>query len=75
MIYKAENIDTDKFLEQIQELQRNSCEKETREREKTQKYYEGYRDALGTISDMFFCSNYEKTPEQSSSINTIPEEN
>lgn len=75
MTYKAENIDTDKFLKQIRELQRDSVSNETKERQMIQKYHEGYRNALDSIEAMFFCSNYEKTSEKASSINTIPEEN
>lgn len=63
MIYKAENIDTDKFLKEIQELQRSSVSNELKKKGEIQKYYEGYRDALNSIENMFFCSNYEKKVE------------
>lgn len=65
MIYKAKNIDTDKFLEEINNLQKYSLQKETREREQIQKYHEGYRKALDNIESMFYCSNYEKKVEVS----------
>lgn len=60
MIYKAENIDTDKFLKQIQFLEKFDNENEQREKIATEKYHEGYRKALATIEDMFYCINYEK---------------
>lgn len=63
MIYKAENIDTDKFLKQIQFLEKFDNENEQREKIATEKYHEGYRKALATIEDMFYCSNYEKKVE------------
>lgn len=63
MVYKAENIDTDKFLEQIKFLEDFSREKELREKTAVEKYHEGYRKALYTVKDMFYCSNYEKKEE------------
>lgn len=65
MLYKAENIDTDKFLEQIQFLEKFDIGEEQKERIATEKYHEGYRKALATIESMFYCSNYEKRSEDS----------
>lgn len=63
MIYKAKNIDTDKFLEQIKFLEEFSIKIEQREKTAVEKYHEGYRKALYDIKDMFYCSNYEKKEE------------
>ena len=63
MIYKAENIDTDKFLKQINWLINNDMQKEKIEKVKIEQYHEGYRAAIEQIESMFYCSNYEKTTE------------
>ncbi len=60
MAYKAENIDTDKFLEHIRFLEDYDRTNEYREKSNVEKYHEGYRKALNTIKDMFYCCNYEK---------------
>lgn len=60
MVYKAENIDTDKFLDQLKVLSDLNEEKRLREMTGVEKYHEGYRTALYAIKDMFYCSNYEK---------------
>ncbi len=65
MIYKAENIDTDKFLKQINWLKNNDMQKEKIEKIKIEQYHEGYREAMEQVEDMFYCSNYEKTIENS----------
>lgn len=63
MIYKAKNIDTDKFLEGIKSLEEFSGEVEQRDTIAISKYHEGYRKALYDIKNMFYCSNYEKKEE------------
>ena len=63
MNYKAENIDTDKFLKQINWLMNNDIQKEKIEKIKIEQYHEGYRAAIGQIESMFYCSNYKKTTE------------
>ena len=60
MIYKAENIDTDKFLEHLKDKEDWINTSEYRERQEVMKYYEGYRKALYDVREMFYCSNYEK---------------
>ena len=60
MMYKAENIDTDKFLEQLNWLEKYDRQKEKEETIATKKYHEGYRECLEQVNDMFYCSNYEK---------------
>lgn len=64
MIYKAKNIDTDKFLEQIKNLEEFNREIKQREKTAVEKYHEGYEKALYDIKDMFYCSNYEKKEEK-----------
>lgn len=61
MIYKAENIDTDKFLEQIKFLIDWNETNQSKEIKAVEKYHEGYRKALHDIKEMFFCANYEKS--------------
>lgn len=61
MVYKAENIDTDKFLEQIKFLIDWNETNQSKEIKAVEKYHEGYRKALYDVKDMFYCSNYEKS--------------
>lgn len=63
MIYKAKNIDTDKFLEQLNYLIDWNETNKSREMTAVEKYHEGYRKAVHDIKEMFYCSNYEKTEE------------
>lgn len=65
MVYKAENIDTDKFLKQLDWLEEFDGQKEREETITVKKYHEGYRECLEKVKDMFYCSNYEKTIENS----------
>ena len=65
MIYKAENIDTDKFLEHINWLKKYDMQKEQIEKIKIEQYHEGYREAMENVENMFYCSNYEKTTKNS----------
>ena len=60
MVYKAENIDTDKFLEQIKFLVDWNETNKSKEITAVEKYHEGYRKALYDVKEMFYCSNYEK---------------
>lgn len=61
MIYKAENIDTEKALQHLKDLIFNSFQNESFEKSRTEKYYEGYRKGLEEAESMFHCSNYEKS--------------
>ena len=72
MIYKAENIDTDKFLEHINWLKKYDMQKEQIEKIKIEQYHEGYREAMENVENMFYCSNYEKTTKNS--VEKIEEE-
>lgn len=60
MIYKAENIDTEKAIEHLDILIKNSIINQNLERAKIEKYHEGYRDGIEDAKNMFYCSNYEK---------------
>lgn len=64
MIYKAENIDTDKFLKQLDFLADLNETNKSREMEGVEKYHEGYRQAIRNVKDMFYCSNYEKRSDK-----------
>ena len=60
MIYKAENIDTEKAIEHLDFIIKNSIINQNLEKAKIEKYYEGYRDGIEDAKNMFYCSNYEK---------------
>lgn len=66
MMYKAENIDTDKFLEHLDCLEKFDNENQRAEKIATEKYHEGYKKALDTVRDMFYCCNYEKKESENS---------
>ena len=60
MNYKAENVDTDKALEFIEECRKISYQEEHLEKTKIDSYYAGYRKGLEVAESIFDCSNYEK---------------
>ena len=60
MAYKAKNIDTDKALKFLNEVNRESYGRQQLEEERIKKYYEGYRDGIARAEQMFYCSNFEK---------------
>lgn len=60
MAYKAKNIDTDKALKFLNEVNKKSYGIQQLEEEKIKKYYEGYRDGISRIEQIFYCSNFEK---------------
>ena len=60
MIYKAKNIDTEKAERHLRDLLMDSQTRQAREREKIEKYYEGYREGIENAISIFYCSNYEK---------------
>lgn len=64
MIYKANNIDTDKALQAIEDSRRYQQEYERFERHGIEKYYMGIRKGLDIAEGLFNCSNYEKTPRK-----------
>ena len=61
MVYKAENIDTEKALQHLQDMSLDSMTKEYYEKREIEKYYEGYRKGIEVAKNMFYCSNYEKS--------------
>ena len=60
MSYQAKNIDTEKALRYLRDMQLESTNKEYHEKKEIEKYYEGYRKGLAVAIDIFHCSNYEK---------------
>lgn len=62
MIYNAQNIDTEKALNALENSRRFQQQQEMTERAKTEAYYKGVYKGLEIAEDMFHCSNYEKPP-------------
>jgi len=60
LIYKAENVDTDKALEYIQTCLDIDMQRELRESAEVRKYHEGYRDGIEVAKSIFGCANFEK---------------
>jgi hypothetical protein len=60
MSYKAKNIDTDKFLENLENKRQFKTEEKERRKIAVEEYYKGYIDCLDAIENDFYCSNYEK---------------
>lgn len=58
-MYRAENVDTDKALNYINESRRYQDRAETLEITSVQKYYAGIRKGLDIAEEIFTCSNYE----------------
>lgn len=64
-MYKAENIDTDKALKAI-DASRVMQERASYLRsEKERSYMEGLNKGLDIAEDLFKCTNYEKTEQES----------
>lgn len=59
-MYKAENIDTDKILEQIDYMQRQADLKHSRAIAEENVRYEQELEDLRRFEKLFYCSNYEK---------------
>ena len=60
-MYKAQNVDTDKALEALNEalkIQREIVEIEIKEK---RAYLQGVEKGIGIAESIFQCSNYEKT--------------
>ncbi len=60
MVYKAKNIDTDKFLDELKNKTDYDYRKEYIEKKEIEKFHEGYRQAIRDVEGMFSCCNYEK---------------
>lgn len=60
MNYKTNDIDTDKFLDHLNWLEKYDNQKQKEEKIAITKYHEGYIECLNQVKNMFFCSNYEK---------------
>ena len=64
-MYKAENIDTDMFLEGIRAKRNAQHEKSIRKKIEADAYFSGYDQACFDIEGMFDCANYESPKVQS----------
>lgn len=64
-MYKAENIDTDMFLEGIRTKRNAQREKSIRKKIEADAYFSGYDQACFDIEGMFDCANYESPKVQS----------
>ena len=71
-MYKATNIDTDKALQAIEDMQCNKIEESERERYALRKYYEGIDKGLELAKGIFYCSNYEKECKENDQNQTEP---
>lgn len=60
MIYKATNIDTDKFLEALKVKMELEEERHRKAVAVEEARHNEAMSNLQEIEDMFFCSNYEK---------------
>ena len=59
-IYKATNIDTDKFLEALEIKKKLEKERHRKAVAVEEARHNEAMEKLRDIEDMFFCSNYEK---------------
>ena len=70
-MYKAENIDTDKALKAI-DASRVMQERASYLRsEKERSYMEGLNKGLDIAEDLFKCTNYEKTEQESTNTDAL----
>ena len=60
MIYKAENVDTDKAIEYLNSCIELDVQNELREKNEVIEYHRGYRDGIFLAKSMFECANFEK---------------
>lgn len=60
MQYKAENVDTDKALEYIENCRKGNAEEERIKMISTQKFHEGVSHGLDMAEEIFRRRNYEK---------------
>ena len=59
-MYKANNIDVDKFLEALKVKQENASYNHSMNFKIEEARYNQERETLAQIEDMFYCCNYEK---------------
>lgn len=60
MQFKAENVDTDRALDYIEQCRNADSEKERIEMVSIQKFHEGVRHGLDVADNIFKCHNFEK---------------
>lgn len=60
MIYKAENIDTNKFLEELERMDKDAHHTHIIKKQIEEARFEQEHKTLNQVMDMFYCSNYEK---------------
>ena len=72
-MYKANNIDTDKFLEALKVKEENASYNHLMNFKIEEARYNQERETLAQIEDMFYCCNYEKH-EDESNINITKEQ-
>ena len=60
MQFKAENVDTDRALDYIEQCRKADSEKERIEMASIQKFHEGVRHGLDVADNIFKCHNFEK---------------
>lgn len=58
-MYKAKHVDTDKAIEHIEYLIKQSYIDQTFKKQKIDEYYEGLRKGLDIAESLFECSNFE----------------
>lgn len=63
MIYKAENVDTDKALEYIKSAREYQKKEIAIKIAELQGYLRGVEKGLDIAEDIFSCKNYEKNSE------------
>ena len=59
MNYRAKHVDTDKAIEHIEQLIRDSYRDQSFKKAKVDEYYEGLRKGLDIAESIFECSNFE----------------
>lgn len=59
-MYKAKDIDVDKFIAELQSMQKEAVFEHIKNNELEQVRFEQERKTLERVERMFYCSNYEK---------------
>ena len=63
MSYKAKNVDTDKMLEELNNMCDRAVEKHARNLAVEDARFRQEIDDISRFKEMFFCSNYEKAEQ------------
>lgn len=59
-MYKAQNIDTDKILEELNRITDQAVKEHLLNKAIEEARYRQQMDDINRFKDMFFCSNFEK---------------